>query len=670
MFAPPVAKPKSKGSAPQRSNVVARRRPGFSERRDSKQEIGPNAQNATPQVSWDFSQVPLFSPGSGAPFQGPPPVPPPYAPIQAKLKVGAVDDPLEHEADSVAAQVMRTSEPDISIGAAQSQISRISPKLRAGAAGDHLEREMPEPSPESFRGRGEQIPQPARRFFEQRFDYDFGGVRVHHGPDAAQSARRLGARAYTCGRDIVFGAGEYSPHSTQARQLLSHELAHVIQQGHGHTLLQRSPLSDSVKAAWTADHKIEALLARLAQSDVQTAQADADVDACIASILAAQPDDLWVAQRIRKGQLGQTTGKFGPKAAGKPVQRPIEAFFFQGSTERRALVIAGVHGTERQGMEVARDLIQDLQPPAPKPVFSTIIVPSLFPDNAARGMGVRESGPDPDPSKCTSPDCTPTNRNFPPPSEDLAAATAAGHGTPVDASQTGGKRTREILPENLLLLQLIERFHPERILSIHGTSGPGSAGVFYDRRSLRPDEVQAAKDWARGNAYMQIPPDQQEGPEGQERLKALEESLFQGRLAQLSGQVNDADRDLSLKTATKIDADTASIPGRGGRDMSRERETPATTAANQAARRAHPSIAGNVGPKGAIDNPAWSGSVPGGVSLGGYAPPRGISVFTIEPALNRNTADFAKVTGDVTQANRKIELQKYADAVRTILLGA
>jgi len=169
---------------------------------------------------------------------------------------------------------------------------------------------------------------------------------------------------------------------------------------------------------------------------------------------------------------------------------------------------------------------------------------------------------------------------------------------------------------------------------------------------------------------MQVPPDQQDEPGGQERLQALEDRLFQGRLAEMSGKANDLDRDLSLKAAQKIDTDTASIPGRGSRDMRREGESPATIAANQAARSAHPSIAGNVGPKGAIDNTMWSGSVPGGVSLGGYAPPRGVSVFTIEPPLNLNTADFAKARGDITQANRKIELQKYTDAVKTILLGA
>jgi hypothetical protein len=70
---------------------------------------------------------------------------------------------------------------------------------------------------------------PTRTFFESRFGADFGDVRVHTGGDAARSAESIGARAYTLGRDIVFGAGEYSPRSADGRRLLAHELAHAMQ---------------------------------------------------------------------------------------------------------------------------------------------------------------------------------------------------------------------------------------------------------------------------------------------------------------------------------------------------------------------------------------------------------------------------------------------------------
>lgn len=60
--------------------------------------------------------------------------------------------------------------------------------------------------------------------------YDFGQVRVHTDAQAAHSARAVGARAYTVGRHIVFGEGEYLPKSTAGNKLLAHELTHVVQQ--------------------------------------------------------------------------------------------------------------------------------------------------------------------------------------------------------------------------------------------------------------------------------------------------------------------------------------------------------------------------------------------------------------------------------------------------------
>ncbi len=63
---------------------------------------------------------------------------------------------------------------------------------------------------------------------------------------------------------------------------------------------------------------------------------------------------------------------------------------------------------------------------------------------------------------------------------------------------------------------------------------------------------------------------------------------------------------------------------------------------------------------------------PGGVSLGGYGPARGITVFTVEPAINRNTSDYAagnRLGDRLSEAERRLELQSYADAIRTVLLG-
>lgn len=67
----------------------------------------------------------------------------------------------------------------------------------------------------------------ARAFMEPRFGQDFSHVRVHTDAQAAESANAVNAHAYTVGRDIVFGPGQYSATS---RGLLAHELTHVMQQ--------------------------------------------------------------------------------------------------------------------------------------------------------------------------------------------------------------------------------------------------------------------------------------------------------------------------------------------------------------------------------------------------------------------------------------------------------
>jgi hypothetical protein len=72
---------------------------------------------------------------------------------------------------------------------------------------------------------------------------DFGRVRIHADARAADSARAVNALAYTVGRDIVFGAGQYAPGTAQGRRLLAHELTHVLQQrgANPHALQRQEP---------------------------------------------------------------------------------------------------------------------------------------------------------------------------------------------------------------------------------------------------------------------------------------------------------------------------------------------------------------------------------------------------------------------------------------------
>ncbi len=81
-----------------------------------------------------------------------------------------------------------------------------------------------------LRSPGQQLELATRTFMEPRFGHDFSRVRVHADGEASNAARVVQARAYTIGRDIVFGSGEYGPATAAGKRLLAHELTHVVQQ--------------------------------------------------------------------------------------------------------------------------------------------------------------------------------------------------------------------------------------------------------------------------------------------------------------------------------------------------------------------------------------------------------------------------------------------------------
>jgi hypothetical protein len=85
------------------------------------------------------------------------------------------------------------------------------------------------------RSSGQPLNATTRELMESRFRHDFSHVRVHADDQAASAAAALNALAYTAGRDVVFGVGQYAPHSGAGQKLLAHELTHVVQQGAGLT---------------------------------------------------------------------------------------------------------------------------------------------------------------------------------------------------------------------------------------------------------------------------------------------------------------------------------------------------------------------------------------------------------------------------------------------------
>jgi hypothetical protein len=154
------------------------------------------------------------------------------APVQTKLTMGAPGDKYEREADRVAGQVMRMPEqstcpecPDkekedmpVTIQAKTStgRGPIVTPKIEAGVR--------------SLKGGGLPLPISLRHYFEPRFGADFSQVRIHTAPKAAETAKAINARAFTSGADVGFGAGQYSPDTPVGKQLLAHELTHVVQQ--------------------------------------------------------------------------------------------------------------------------------------------------------------------------------------------------------------------------------------------------------------------------------------------------------------------------------------------------------------------------------------------------------------------------------------------------------
>ena len=83
---------------------------------------------------------------------------------------------------------------------------------------------------QSLQDGGRPLSRSERGFFEPRIGADFSGVRVHTGSRASQIAKNLNARAFTIGRNVVFGAGQYQSSNNEGKRLMAHELAHVVQQ--------------------------------------------------------------------------------------------------------------------------------------------------------------------------------------------------------------------------------------------------------------------------------------------------------------------------------------------------------------------------------------------------------------------------------------------------------
>ena len=181
----------------------------------------------SPRFEDDFGQIPNNPPAAGA--------------IQTTLAINKERDQNEQEAGRISGQVTRTAEPQLQNTCPSSeaclkrqteQPAQEQERLQAQQVGpgDLEQTVVPPVVDEVLSEYGQPLNTPARAFMESRFGYDFRQVRVHTDKKAAASTKAMGALAYTYGSDVVFGAGQYSPHTYEGGRLLAHELAHVVQQ--------------------------------------------------------------------------------------------------------------------------------------------------------------------------------------------------------------------------------------------------------------------------------------------------------------------------------------------------------------------------------------------------------------------------------------------------------
>ena len=268
--------------------------------------------------------------------------------LQAKLKIGPVNDPLEHEADRVADQVMRAPAPGAALASTTPQVSRKCAgcadeervqKKEAGpqAAAD----QAPASVHELLRSPGHSLDSATRAYFEPHFGQDFTNVRVHTDASAAQSAREVNAHAYTVGRDIAFDSGRFAPGSQDGRRLIAHELTHVVQQGQSSAVIQRQEASKPQELTLEIGD-VCVLYEKGEEAQSRTAKGILDVDVGFEGFIGAtypdfvgtgSPDAVAVADfEIDSGALRSST-KSELRASWVPTYKPGDTLEFIGYSD-------------------------------------------------------------------------------------------------------------------------------------------------------------------------------------------------------------------------------------------------------------------------------------------------------------------------------------------------
>jgi hypothetical protein len=158
--------------------------------------------------------------------------------VQAKLTINQPGDIYEQEADRIADEVMRMPDAAPAAVSRSTSAATVQRKCAACEEEENLHRSETGPGPavappivhDVLSSPGKPLPAETRTFFEPRFDHEFDRVRIHTDRAAAESAAAVQSVAFTAGKNIVFGSGQFAPGTHQGKKLLAHELSHVVQQ--------------------------------------------------------------------------------------------------------------------------------------------------------------------------------------------------------------------------------------------------------------------------------------------------------------------------------------------------------------------------------------------------------------------------------------------------------
>jgi hypothetical protein len=184
--------------------------------------------------------------------------------VQAKLDIGHPDDRHEQQADAIADNIL--SEPGPNFFQQKSIQSSITPIIQAKGEGLPVSNRVSNKI-NSSKGNGSAMDNATQSFMQSRFGTDFSSVKIHTGSEAIQMNRELNAKAFTVGKDIYFNSDQYQPNTDKGKQILAHELTHVVQQsGMSAQHLQRqddeNPTKNSIIGEGTTD-EVKAEIQRL-----------------------------------------------------------------------------------------------------------------------------------------------------------------------------------------------------------------------------------------------------------------------------------------------------------------------------------------------------------------------------------------------------------------------